>query len=75
MATVLDAFLVTLGLDNKEFKKGEAEAEKLYEELVKKAAASAKEIVAAAKGKSKEEVAAAQASAKELMAAEKKAAA
>lgn len=75
MATVLDAFLVTLGLDNKEFKKGAEEAEKKYEELVKAAKENAKAIVAAAKGKSVEEIAAAKASAKEVEAAGKKAAA
>jgi len=74
MATVIDALLVTLGLDNSEFKKGEQEAEKMYNEMVKKAAASAKAIVDAAKGKSKEEIDVAKATAKELMTTEKKAA-
>lgn len=71
MATVLDAFLVTLGLDNREFKKGSEEAEKVYGALVKKAAAAAKEIVAAAQGKTKGEIEAARASARDLVAAAK----
>ena len=39
MATVVDAFLVQFGLDNKEFKQGAEEAEKVYEDLVKAARA------------------------------------
>lgn len=74
MATVIDAFLVTLGLDNKEFKAGAVDAEKVYEDLTKKAKAQAKDIVKAAKGKSKEEIEAAREKAKEVLAAEKKAA-
>ena len=62
MATVIDALLVTLGLDNREFKKGEEEAEKAYGELVKKAAASSKAIVDAAQSKASGEVSAAKAS-------------
>jgi len=74
MATVIDAFLVTLGLDNKEFKAGAVDAEKVYEDLTKKAKAQAKAIIADAKGKSKEEIAAAREKAKEVLVAEKKAA-
>jgi hypothetical protein len=74
MATILDAFLVTLKLDNKEFKTGEEEAEKLYDELVRKATENAKAIVAAAQGKSAEEIATAKASAKELIKTEEHAA-
>ncbi|MDR3671790.1 MAG: hypothetical protein P4L36_13155 [Holophaga sp.] len=74
MATILDAFYVTLGLNNEEFKKGESEAEKLYEQLVKEAKAAAKAITEAAKGKSVDEIAAARESAREVEAAGKKSA-
>ena len=56
MATILDALYVTLGMKTEEFKKGEEEAERVYEELVKAAKAAAKATIAAAKGKSAEEI-------------------
>jgi hypothetical protein len=74
MATILDALYVTLGMKTEEFKKGEEEAERVYEELVKAAKAAAKATIAAAKGKSAEEIDAAKEAAKETQAAAFKAA-
>jgi len=74
MATILDAFYVSFGIKTDEMHKGAEDAEKVYEELVKKAKATYKATVEAAKGKSAGEIAAARESAKEVQAAALKAA-
>jgi hypothetical protein len=69
MATILDAFYVSFGIKTDEMHKGAEDAEKVYEELVKKARATYKATVEAAKGKSAGEIAAARESAREVLAA------